>query len=433
LVHSGSGDAQMSSLFQAQLIGNHFHENPINVAFGSRVTIKNNGYGGGLLHSHVQTFPHGSKQQQVTVYHHKDSNNDWEFKFTREMANEASDDIRLIKDKEVVRIVHSQTGRNLHSHPIAAPVTKTAWEVSGYGNETVGDSNDNWEIEIVDDVHEKDVNNLRSLTTRFRIRHINLNCYLRAHHVTLPQWGFKQGEVVCDKQLRKDVYNLWNIEQHWNDKLPAGSPENYQTHFWHDFIHLNVAMYVSNNALTPDPDKEPDQLTSSPSQWPFLSVGLRMCGWDDHRFKVYLLGNPVLWWSSTISLGLFVSVSFLYLLRRRRGAYDWAEDDFQKFQFLGKYFLLGWFLHYFPFGIMARVTYLHHYFPALYFAILMLALMVDHVSWFLPQKVKVAWFVFCSTVTAGVFLYFAPLSYGFQNPSSEYKNRKWNHNWNLAD
>lgn len=433
LIHSGSGDAQMSSLFQAHLIGNHFHENPLNVAYGSRVTFKNNGYGGGLLHSHVQTYPHGSKQQQVTTYHHRDNNNDWEIKYIRDHGPSDPEEIRFVKNGDLVRLVHAQTGRNLHSHPIAGPVTKTAWEVSGYGNETIGDTNDNWLVEIVDDVKERRVENVRSLTTRFRLKHVNLNCYLRAHHVTLPQWGFKQGEVVCDKQLRKDVFNLWNVEQHWNEKLPAGSPENYKTNFLDDFIHLNVAMYVSNNALTPDPDKEPDTITSSPSEWPFLNVGLRMCSWDDSRFKVYLLGNPILWWSSTVSLGLFVAVSFFYVLRQRRGCADWKPEDWQNFTFLGRYFLLGWFLHYLPFGIMARVTYLHHYFPALYFAILMLALMVDHFGSYsmFPKVVRNFWYLTVSAITVGVFFFFAPLSYGTSAPASDYKNRKWLSTWNV--
>ena len=65
-----------------------------------------------------------------------------------------------------------------------------------------------------------------------------------------------------------------------NDTVPAGDPGSYKSPFLQDFIHLNVAMMTSNNALVPDPDKQ-DDLASKFWQWPILHVGLRMCGWDD--------------------------------------------------------------------------------------------------------------------------------------------------------
>ncbi len=111
--------------------------------------------------------------------------------------------------------------------------------------------------------------------------------------------------------------------------MPPGTKETYQTSFWRDFIHLNVAMYTSNNALTPDPDKEPDQLTSTPGQWPFASVGLRMCGWGDDEHKVYLMANPIVWWTGTVSLMLFGAFWFLYVLRFRRGYRDWIDGKLE--------------------------------------------------------------------------------------------------------
>jgi dolichyl-phosphate-mannose-protein mannosyltransferase len=239
LNHSGPGDAQMSSLFQSQLVGNEFHKNPLEVAFFSRVTIKNNGYAGGLLHSHVQTFPHGSKQQQVTCYHHKDANNDWAIRYPHRDDGQldglpdprADEEPRFLKHGDIVRLVHEQTKRNLHSHPVAAPITKADNEVSAYGNETFGDLNDHWIVEIVDDVAlGKKVSTIRSLTTRFRLRHMQSKCLLRSHDVHLPEWGFKQAEVTCDKRQREDDNSLWNIEQHWNEKRM--------------FLHMRIIYYT---------------------------------------------------------------------------------------------------------------------------------------------------------------------------------------------
>ena len=137
--NSGPGDAQMSSLFQANLRGNTLRDSPLEIAIGSRATLKNMGYGGGLLHSHVQTYPEGSGQQQVTCYHHKDSNNDWFFYPARSEPtyDENSEELRFVQNKDVIRLIHAQTGRNLHSHSVSAPVTKADYEVSSYGNLTV--------------------------------------------------------------------------------------------------------------------------------------------------------------------------------------------------------------------------------------------------------------------------------------------------------
>lgn len=210
----------MSSLFQANLQGSDLTDSPLEVVIGSKVTIKNMGYGGGLLHSHVQTYPEGSGQQQVTCYHHKDANNDWFFYPTRNQpAYDSDGELRYFGHGDTIRLIHSQTGRNLHSHTVAAPISKKDYEVSSYGNLTVGDDKDNWKIEVVSDAASRDYSKLRTLTTSFRLRHVVLGCYLRAGNVNLPQWGFKQIEVTCVKENKpRDVFTHWNVESHWNDK-----------------------------------------------------------------------------------------------------------------------------------------------------------------------------------------------------------------------
>ncbi|KAI9322252.1 Dolichyl-phosphate-mannose-protein mannosyltransferase-domain-containing protein [Dichotomocladium elegans] len=439
LYRSGPGDAQMSSLFQARLVGNSFEKNPLEIAYGSKVTIKNYGYGGGLLHSHIQTYPEGSKQQQVTCYHYKDDNNHWVIRPPRH--NDGSSNlfepedgsVVFIKDGDVVRLMHNPTGRNLHSHPINAPITSGQWEVSAYGNETVGDLQDNWRVEIVNDVAHNDKSRIRSLTTRFRLRHTQLNCLLTANNVVLPQWGFKQVEVICDKRNREDdPHTWWNIEEHWNDKLPPAPKNAYKSKFLHDFWHLNVAMWTSNNALIPDPDKE-DILSSTPTEWPLASVGLRMCGWADDIIKFYLLGSPAVWWPSFFAVLIFVATAGFYIIRMQRKIFDLPSTQWEHFFFVGKTLFLGWFLHYIPFFIMGRVTYLHHYFPALYFTILMVPFLLEHFT--ANRSLRIQWAVFGTmyAIVIGVFIYFAPVAYGMAGPISQFSGRRWLKSWNLTD
>lgn len=187
------------------------------------MTLKNMGWGGGLLHSHVQTYPVGSNQQQVTCYHYKDSNNEWTIiPRWEEPTIDLNGPIRYLLHGDVVRLVHESTGRNLHSHHIPAPITKLNNEVSCYGNATIGDQNDYWFVEVVNDLHRGSrdkFERIHSLTTRLRFRHLATGCYIRAANKPLPEWGFKQIEVSCDKENNPDdPYTHWNVESHWNDR-----------------------------------------------------------------------------------------------------------------------------------------------------------------------------------------------------------------------
>ncbi|EFQ32963.1 dolichyl-phosphate-mannose-protein mannosyltransferase [Colletotrichum graminicola] len=435
LDQTGPGDAQMSSLFQANLKGTEVGKNsPLEIAYGSRATIKNMGYGGGLLHSHIQTYPEGSTQQQVTCYHHKDANNDWFFYPNRhdEDYNPEAEP-RFIADGSTIRLIHAQTGRNLHSHEIAAPITKADKEVSCYGNLTIGDDKDHWQVEVVRDVASRDRSRIRTLTTAFRLKHPVLGCYLRAGNVNLPQWGFKQIEVTCTKKNNpKDSYTHWNVEAHTNDKLPPGDPGSYKSPFLHDFIHLNVAMMTSNNALVPDPDKQ-DDLASHWWQWPILNVGLRMCGWDDNIVKYFLLGNPLVYWGSTAGLGIFALVVVWYIVRWQRGYNDLNTKEVDQIHYAGLYPVAGWFLHYLPFVVMARVTYVHHYYPALYFAILTFGFLAD---WFLRNRNHIVQYTVYGVLYAaiiGLYILFSPICFGMTGPNKQYSYLKWFDSWRISD
>ncbi|KAG1782405.1 glycosyltransferase family 39 protein [Suillus placidus] len=437
LNHSGPGDSTMSSLFQAHLVGNDFGKNPREIAFGSKITLKGMGWGGGLLHSHVQSYPVGSGQQQVTCYHYKDDNNHWAVLPTWEAPEyNPNGELQFLQDGDVIRLQHVPTTRHLHSHAVAAPVTKLNNEVSGYGNSTVGDFHDYWVVEVVDDINQgtkEHVTKIHSLTTRLRFKHQALGCYLYAANAVLPQWGFKQLEVSCTKENDpEDMHTYWNVESHWNDRLPPGDAKFYKSPFLRDFWHLNVAMMTSNNALIPDPDKE-DILASSPTDWPWLRLGLRMCGWGDNQTKYYLLGTPVIWWGGTASLIVSVIVLGVYLLRHQRKYVDMTPQQWDHFLYVGKIAGYGWFLHYFPFFIMGRVTYLHHYLPTLYFSVLMLAHLLDHFIFSARWKdsTKRVAFGVCAFLIVGNFWWFRKMAWGIDGPINDHWGLLWRKTWNI--
>ena len=87
-------------------------------------------------------------------------------------------DIEYIFDGMHVRLMHPQTGRNLHTHDIPAPVSKSEYEVACYGNLTIGDPKDNWIVEIMEQASDEDKMRLHPLTSSFRLKNEVMNCYL---------------------------------------------------------------------------------------------------------------------------------------------------------------------------------------------------------------------------------------------------------------
>lgn len=189
---------------------------------------------------------------------------------------------------------------------------------------------------------------------------------------------------------------------------------------------------TSNNALVPDPDKQ-DDLASQWWEWPILHVGLRMCGWDDKIVKYFLLGNPFVYWGSTAGLGVFALLVAWYTIRWQRGYKELSQGDIDHIEYSGFYPVLGWFLHYIPFIVMARVTYVHHYYPALYFAILTLGFLID---WFLRSQAKAVQYAIYSTlyaVVAGLYTFFIAICWGMTGPNKQYSYMKWFDSWRVTD
>jgi dolichyl-phosphate-mannose-protein mannosyltransferase len=218
------------------------------------------------------------------------------------------------------------------------------------------------------------------------------------------------------------------------DAVPPGNPGQYRSPFWRDFVHLNVAMMTSNNALVPDPDKQ-DDLASKFWQWPILNVGLRMCGWNDDIIKYFLLGNPMVYWGSTASLGVTGLIVLWYLLRWQRGFRDLKQSDIDHIHYSALYPVAGWFLHYLPFVLMGRVTYVHHYYPALYFAILTAGFVVNWATRPLHRlnpAAEIAVYAGLYVLLIGLFVLFSPIVFGMEGSASKYSYLKWFKHWKIA-
>lgn len=96
------------------------------------------------------------------------------------------------------------------------------------------------------------------------------------------------------------------------------------------------------------------------------------------------------------------------------------------------FLVMSWALHYLPFFLMQRQLFLHHYLPALYFAVLCFCAVFDFMtSWLRPRtRIQVAAIVLVLTVWS--WTYFSPLTYAQPWTRSKCEKAKWLRTWDFS-
>lgn len=457
LWRSGEGDPFMSSAFQHTLHGHGMADTYADVALGSTVTIKHLNTQGGYLHSHTAVYPAGSQQQQITLYPHSDDNNEWiivkapgpedpapklddkghPIRPEDEVTRFHQDPIRYLTHGMEIRLIHKTTDKRLHSHEThRPPVTESDYqnEVTAYGFEGFGgDANDNFHVEIVEGDKSDRVSSarVRSLRTQFRLRHTLTGCYLFSHKITLPDWGFGQQEVTCNKNPTKPN-SLWYIETNTHPLLVNRSDPkakvdmvNYRRPtFLERFWELQSVMWETNAGLT-----ERHAYDSRPQTWPMLKRGINF--WTkDHR-QVYLIGNPFVWFGAFLSVLAYLGARGLLMLRAQRGYGDLKDSRVRFYDQTLGFLVLGWALHYLPFFLMHRQLFLHHYLPALYFSILVLAVVFDFSTSTLRPRFRLLASVVVAVVVLAGFLRYTPLTYGSNWTLQACEKARWRKGWDF--
>jgi dolichyl-phosphate-mannose--protein O-mannosyl transferase len=160
----------------------------------------------------------------------------------------------------------------------------------------------------------------------------------------------------------------------------------------HDILEAHSAMVRENVRLT---SSHPD--ASAPWTWPLMKVAPYF--WQGAQSSIYLVGNPVVWWGST----LLLIVAIVGEQRgRSAGPRHWIA-------------LAGYALSYLPLMPIARVLFLYHYLTPLLFGLAFGLLWLDRQGWIRPGGLAEqprSYFAVIAVVGAG-FLAVSPLTYGF--------------------
>merc|ERR1712122_231589 len=200
-------------------------------------------------------------------------------------------------------------------------------------------------------------------------------------------------------------------------KLPNSSVKELAPSFLSRFFESHQVMLQGNSGLKP---KE-GEMTSRPWEWPINLRGQRFSAGDD-KSRVYLLGNPIIWWGNIVFLLIFLIVYTWSSLKSQRGVTESPAvvEEREKTLVTSAWLFLGWCLHYIPFWAMGRVLYVHHYYPALLFSSMLSAVLLDFLT---TSLVRVLPTSLSSTITHSVlavtlstcwysFYIFSPLAYG---------------------
>ncbi|XP_036095371.1 protein O-mannosyl-transferase 1 isoform X5 [Rousettus aegyptiacus] len=404
LYRSGPHDQIMSSAFQASLEGGLARVTqgqPLEVAYGSQVTLKN-AFGKPVpcwLHSHQSTYPMiyengrgSSHQQQVTCYPFKDVNNWWIVKDPGRHRLEVSSPPRPVRHGDVVQLVHGMTSRFLNTHDVAAPLSPHSQEVSCYVDYNISMPAQNlWRLDIVNRDADTDV--WKTILSEVRLVHLNTSAVLKVSGAHLPDWGFRQLEVVGEKVSRGHHESaVWTVEEHRYGKSQEQKERELE-------LHSPTQMDISRNLsfmarfselqwrmLTVRTDDSEHKYSSTPLDWVTLDTNIAYWLHPRTSAQIHLLGNVVIWASAGLATVLYALLFFWYLLRRRRNICDLPEDCWLRWVLAGALCVGGWAVNYLPFFLMDKTLFLYHYLPALTFQILLLPVVLQHVGDYLCRK-----------------------------------------------
>ena len=168
-----------------------------------------------------------------------------------------------------------------------------------------------------------------------------------------------------------------------------------------DAVELHRHMLVANYGIT-----TPHPWASPSWSWPLMLRSVFY--WGDGDALIFFLGNPVLWWGTT--LGLLLTAGNLVLLRitdLRAGDRPAPRDLWIP--------LAGYLISFLPMLRIPRPLFLYHYLVPLLFATCTVLLWLDHVGWTRPgpwRSQRISVHVAAVLLLLG-FLAISPFSFAF--------------------
>ncbi|GMM35172.1 dolichyl-phosphate-mannose-protein mannosyltransferase [Saccharomycopsis crataegensis] len=370
LTRSGPGDAFMSPEFQETLADSPLAKDAKEIFYYDSLTVQHKDTEA-FLHSHEATYPLryddgriSSQGQQVTGYKGEefDPNNYWQILPAKDFKPEEAKG-KPVKLGDTIRLYHPATKSFLLTHDVASPFYPTNEEFTTIDTEKALGDKYNYTLFKLES-HDKKGGKLKTKASIFRLLHIPTVVAMWTHDdKLLPEWGFNQQEVNGNKKVA-DGSNLWffNTIASLTAEDPRSSyvPKKIRhIPFLKKWFELQRLMFYHNNKLSSE-----HPFASSPESWPFSLSGVSFWTKDATREQIYFIGNIIGYWIEVSFIFVFIGLVIADQLTQRRNYHPLSDSARNRLYNTLGFFFLGWCAHYFPFFLMGRQKFLHHYMPA---------------------------------------------------------------------
>ncbi len=222
-----------------------------------------------------------------------------------------------------------------------------------------------------------------------------------------------------DKSGPGDAFMTPGFQATLAGNVNANNPSLERPGTFQKFVELNIQMYKSNKGITSE-----HAYGSKWYTWPLMQRTVYY--WNQKadngdpntniEHRIYLLGNPLIWWTGA-AIMLFFTIAWLLTP---------LFPITEKHGFALAVILIGFWSNLLPYIPISRVSFVYHYFPSLLFLMIGMAYFFRKYCWG-RQNIFVT-VAFLSFVVIS-YLYFSPVTYGVALTPEQFDARMWLGSW----
>lgn len=170
-------------------------------------------------------------------------------------------------------------------------------------------------------------------------------------------------------------------------------------------INIHTTMLSANaNIKTAHPDM------SLWWGWPWMHSPLFY--WVNEDKLIYLIGNPVVWWTSAMAMILFMARILINCVTRMVN----ENEQGILLSFSQVFIFFAYLASFMPFVLISRPLFLYHYFTPLVFSVILLVLFIDKISLEKTNRLRKNYLLIALSIATIISFYFMmPITYGLEN------------------